>query len=351
MKVHGKNITMAVFDFDDTLAMHQGSRDIEKNHLQLFYDAAQHSPETFYERVVPCKAPKATVDFVKKLAFDGVRLVCLSGMRCSLNLAAKQAFIEKHYDGNFEFIIVCSQEFKADILQFICEHPDQTLYVDDVEDNLNRAARYGFVCYTPNLELYNKPSTMSYTYNYATNVLTVYSNKGVRDYCFDHNIKIEDFNGKVVVAGGVDDLSGLLASARSFNEALIIPNGVKCCTNLFAGCESFNQPVEVPSSVVEAAQMLMGCTRFNSPVKLHDGLVNGNLMFDGCAAYNQPTFLPKTLRECNGMFNSCTKLEHLIEIPEGVFYCNKMFGSCFKMPEHPNVPSSVIESDDIFLGW
>lgn len=89
MKVHGKNITMAVFDFDNTLAMHQGSRDIEKNHLQLFYDAAQHSPETFYERVVPCKAPKATVDFVKKLAFDGVRLVCLSGMRCSLNLAAK----------------------------------------------------------------------------------------------------------------------------------------------------------------------------------------------------------------------------------------------------------------------
>ena len=351
MIVNGRNITTAVFDFDGTLAMHLDKGDIEKKHLRLFYDAAQHSPDTFYDRVIPCEAPKETIDFVKKLASDGVRLVCLSGMRCSLNLAAKQAFLKKHYDGNFEFISVCSQEFKVDVLQFICEHPDQTLYVDDVEDNLSRAARYGFVCYTPDLKEYTKPSAMSYTYNYATNVLTVYSNRGVHDYCCDHNINIRDFNGKVVIADGVVDISGLLASAQSFNETVIIPNGVKCCTNLFVGCENFNQPLEIPGSVTDATQMLMGCSRFNSSVKLHEGLELANFMFDGCASYNKPIILPGTLKECGHMFNSCVALEHSVAIPDGVLYCSMMFGSCFKMPEHPAIPSSVIDSEDIFLGW
>lgn len=151
---NGNKISVAFFDFDDTLAIHNNWDNMEKENRERFYRLALNHPDTFYEVYEPCIAPKETVDFVTKLANNDVKLYCLSGMRCCLNAEAKKAFLLKHYGPVFEFLSSSSQEAKQLVLNVLCPVPSEALLVDDYIDNLKRAKAKGFNCFAPDLKEY-----------------------------------------------------------------------------------------------------------------------------------------------------------------------------------------------------
>ena len=79
-------------------------------------------------------------ELVHKLLDGGVKVICMSGMWCSLHSEAKKTFLAEHYGDNAELVSVCSQEKKLKLLGmfknlFACS-ANEILYVDDNKENL-----------------------------------------------------------------------------------------------------------------------------------------------------------------------------------------------------------------------
>ena len=162
---NGNAISVAFFDFDDTLAIHNNWGDMEKNDRVTFYQKALENPDEFYETVMPCIVNTHLVKFIHNLKVSGVKLYCLSGMYCSLNAAAKLAFIRKHYSDDFELLTSSSQDAKQIVLDALSPDPSQVLLVDDYMPNLEKASAFGYNCYTPTLEvfMFNEQKTNFFT--------------------------------------------------------------------------------------------------------------------------------------------------------------------------------------------
>lgn len=141
-----KKIKVVIFDFDDTLAIHKdpnfsitrGER--EENYIS-FYEKAYKYPEIFYEEIEPCYKSERMFNFIKELRNNNIKMYCLSGMKFSFHLKAKQAFINKYYGNDIEIIITSTQELKVPgvkIIQKICNcNLDEILFIDDLEDTVN----------------------------------------------------------------------------------------------------------------------------------------------------------------------------------------------------------------------
>ena len=135
------NIKLAVFDFDDTLAIHK-DRDFMKKHFEAgqenknnYYFNAYIDPDGFYDDIEPCEKSEALNRLIMSLREKGVKMYCLSGMKFSFHLKAKQAFVDKHYGSGIEVISAASQELKLQgirILQRVhnCEL-NEVLFIDD----------------------------------------------------------------------------------------------------------------------------------------------------------------------------------------------------------------------------
>ena len=135
------NIKLAVFDFDDTLAIHK-DRDFMKKHFENgqesknnYYSGAYMNPDSFYDIIEPCERSEALYKFTLILRERGIKMYCLSGMKFSFHLKAKQAFVDRHYGKGIEVISAASQELKLqgiEVLQKInnCEL-DEVIFIDD----------------------------------------------------------------------------------------------------------------------------------------------------------------------------------------------------------------------------
>jgi len=135
------NIKMVIFDFDDTLAIHK-DRDFMKKHFENgqdsknnYYLGAYTNPDSFYDDIEPCEKSEALFRLTLLLRERGIKMYCLSGMKFSFHLNAKQAFVDKHYGKGIEVISAASQELKLQgvkILQKVinCKE-NEILFIDD----------------------------------------------------------------------------------------------------------------------------------------------------------------------------------------------------------------------------
>ena len=140
------NVKVVIFDFDDTLAIHE-DREFIKHHYEseekrlTYYSTAYLNPENFYEDIEPCFRSEVLYNFINELRNKNIKMYCLSGMKFSFNLKAKQSFINKHYGSDIEIVSVASQQMKLEgikIIQKIVDcNLDEILFVEDLEDTIS----------------------------------------------------------------------------------------------------------------------------------------------------------------------------------------------------------------------
>lgn len=138
-----ENIKVVAFDFDDTLAIHKDKdfsnhrRESEDKYLSYYLNAYQN-PDTFYEDIEPCIKSEALNNLIIKLRSKDIKMYCLSGMKFSFHLKAKQSFINKHYGTDIEIISTATQELKLDAVKIIKKlnncRLEEILFIDDRQD-------------------------------------------------------------------------------------------------------------------------------------------------------------------------------------------------------------------------
>ena len=147
-----ENIKVVIFDFDDTLAIHKDKdfckhrRESEDKYLGYYLNAYQN-PNIFYEDIETCIKSEVLYNFIIDLRSKGVKMYCLSGMKFSFHLKAKQAFINKHYGNDIEIISTASQELKVDGVKIIQKLNDckleEILFIDDRQDVIDILSKNG----------------------------------------------------------------------------------------------------------------------------------------------------------------------------------------------------------------
>ena len=149
-----KNIKVAIFDFDDTLAFHIDREYIKhRKNKNIYWINAYKNPDIFYEKLEPCIAPKQMKDLINYCRNNRIKMYCLSAMRFSLHLKAKEIFIKNNYGNDIEFFSVSSQGRKIDVVNLMCEvhncKYENVLFIDDMEDNIQNMKRLGICALTP----------------------------------------------------------------------------------------------------------------------------------------------------------------------------------------------------------
>lgn len=146
------SIKVVIFDFDETLAIHKDKdfskhREESEEKFLSFYENAYKNPSCFYEQIEPCIKSKKLYDFINILRDKKIKMYCLSGMKFTFHLKAKQFFINKYYGEDIELISVSSQKFKligVKIIQRInnCKL-DEILFIDDRQDIIELLSKEG----------------------------------------------------------------------------------------------------------------------------------------------------------------------------------------------------------------
>ena len=137
------NVKVAIFDFDDTLAIHKDKDffihrgESEEKRLGYYLNAYQN-PDTFYEYIEPCMRSEVLYNFINDLRNKNIKMYCLSGMKFSFPVKAKQNFINKHDGDDIEVISASTQELKLDGVKIIKRlnncNLEEILFIDDRSD-------------------------------------------------------------------------------------------------------------------------------------------------------------------------------------------------------------------------
>ena len=145
MKISLSNIKVAIFDFDNTLAIHkdkdyQKHRNESEEKLQNYYLNAYLAPEKFYEIIEPCNMSESILRLINILRKNNVKIYCVSGMKFSFHLRAKEYFVHKYYGNDIEVISTSNQQLKIDAAKIISKvnncNLNEVLFVDDIEENI-----------------------------------------------------------------------------------------------------------------------------------------------------------------------------------------------------------------------
>ncbi len=147
-----ENIKIVIFDFDNTLAMHKDKDFIihressEDNYLGYYLNAYQN-PENFYDDIEVCEKSDVLYSLVGELRKRNIKMYCMSAMKFSFHLKAKQNFVNKHYGDDIEVISVASWERKVLGVKIIqrfnkCKL-DEILFIDDSQDVINSLRENG----------------------------------------------------------------------------------------------------------------------------------------------------------------------------------------------------------------
>lgn len=159
MKINLNNIKVAVFDFDDTLAIYKDMdyikhRNENEENLLNYYLNAYLNPNSFYESIEPCNMSKSIFKLINILRKNNVKIYCVSGMKFSFHLKAKEYFVHKYYGNDIEVISTRNQELKVDAVKIISKvnncDLNEILFVDDIEENIINFNRIGINAFLPN---------------------------------------------------------------------------------------------------------------------------------------------------------------------------------------------------------
>ena len=85
-KIDLSSIKVAIFDFDDTLAIHKDKdylkhRNENEENLLNYYLNAYLNPGSFYETIEPCSISDSLQNLIKNFETKGVKMYCVSGMK------------------------------------------------------------------------------------------------------------------------------------------------------------------------------------------------------------------------------------------------------------------------------
>ena len=158
MKINLSNIKVAIFDFDDTLVIHkdkdyQKHRNESEEKLQNYYLNAYLAPEKFYEIIEPCNMSEYILKLINILRKNNVKIYCVSGMKFSFHLRAKEYFVHKYYGNNIEVISTRNQQLKIDAAKIISKanncNLNEVLFVDDIEENIINFDKIGINALLP----------------------------------------------------------------------------------------------------------------------------------------------------------------------------------------------------------
>lgn len=157
-KLNLDSIKIVIFDFDDTLAIHKdrdyAKRRIKDDNIYLDYCLKAYlNPEIFYETIEPCLVMESLQKFIKICEKSNIKMYCVSKLKFSFNLKAKQAFVHKHYSTNIEVISSGTQELKCEAVKIIqrinkCDL-NEILFVDDMKDSIIRFKNMGIYALLP----------------------------------------------------------------------------------------------------------------------------------------------------------------------------------------------------------
>lgn len=80
MKINLNNIKVAIFDFDDTLAIHKDKdyikhRNENEENLLNYYLNAYLNPNSFYESIEPCNMSKSIFKLINILRKNNVKYI------------------------------------------------------------------------------------------------------------------------------------------------------------------------------------------------------------------------------------------------------------------------------------
>lgn len=157
-KIDISAIKVAIFDFDNTLAIHKDKdyvkhRNETEDNLLNYYLNAYLSPTTFYENIEPCFISETLRNLIKTLEANDVKMYCVSGMKFSFHLKAKEYFVHKYYSDKIEVISSENQEFKCEAVKIIqrINHCDlnEILFIDEMKENIVRFHNMGIQALLP----------------------------------------------------------------------------------------------------------------------------------------------------------------------------------------------------------
>ena len=81
-------------------------------------------------------------------------MYCVSGMKFSFHLKAKEHFVHKYYGNDIEMISARNQELKIDAAKIISKinkcNLNEVLFVDDIEENIIGFKNVGIKALLPN---------------------------------------------------------------------------------------------------------------------------------------------------------------------------------------------------------
>ena len=152
------NIKVAIFDFDDTLAIHKDKdftkrRNESEEKFYNYYLNAYLNPKSFYETIEPCDISQPMLKLVDILRKNGVKLYCVSGMKFSFHLKTKEYFVHKYYGSDIEVISASTQELKVDASKIISKinncNLNEVLFFDDKKENIINLNKAGVKAFFP----------------------------------------------------------------------------------------------------------------------------------------------------------------------------------------------------------
>lgn len=159
MKINLNNIKVAIFDFDDTLAIHKDKdyikhRNENEENLLNYYLNAYLNPNSFYDSIEPCNMSKSIFKLISILRENNVKIYCVSGMKFSFQFKAKEYFVHKYYGNDIEVISTRNQELKLVAIKIISKinncNLNEILFVDDIEENIINFKGIGINALLPN---------------------------------------------------------------------------------------------------------------------------------------------------------------------------------------------------------
>ena len=158
-KINLENIKVAIFDFDDTLAIHKDKdyikhRNENEDSFINYYLNAYLNEDSFYETIEPCVMSDSLYKMISILKNNGAKVYCVTGMKFSFHLKAKKHFVHKYYFEDIDVISTRSQEMKVEAVKIIRKinncNLDEMLFVDDLEENIVRFKNMGIYALLPN---------------------------------------------------------------------------------------------------------------------------------------------------------------------------------------------------------
>lgn len=157
-----ENLEMVLFDFDDTLCIHNHRSDAYGEMME--YLSYIHSGETFPKSWNKAKPNLQLKKFMDYLACKNISMGLISGVRDCKTAERKIKWVKENYGYLLENYCVSSQEQKIIELKVLAKvnrlHENQIAIIDDMYSNLEKAESEGFIALSPMqvVNLFNETS-------------------------------------------------------------------------------------------------------------------------------------------------------------------------------------------------